>query len=215
MKLKDIYLYPDLVEFQSSSVLLLRDQTRFICNFVQHFLVGEGVETNGFNKICIVCKSIPSRECYINSSKALIVELQFDADEYCKIEEVNLPEYFIGLLRDGFTRCTKEYSLPIEKFNLAIESFRNNVYRNEWVHSEKNFKSAGLKCRLLCALTMTFFKLTLEVERAGMVIFSQDILRTIPDEIVYAHKFKDVNFSNDQLVVVDKFGNVIFKCPPI
>jgi hypothetical protein len=210
VKLKNIYLYPDLVEFQSDAVRPFRDQTRYICNFLQRHLKSSDLEVNGFNKICIVCKSAPRDACYVNSSNALIVEIPFCVDEYCSTAEENLPEYFIGLLNIGFEKGSKEFHLPIDDLNTAIQLFRNAAYENEWVYFEKYFKFIGLKCRLLCALRMSYFSLTFEATRGRELVFSQEILRTIPDEIVFMHRFKEVKFANGQLIVIDKFGGVLF-----
>jgi hypothetical protein len=64
---------------------------------------------------------------------------------------------------------------------------------------------------LLCELDLSWFHLVLEVERKGEVIFSQEILRTLPDEVVYAHRFKEVRLDGQTLRVEEKFGKPLFE----
>lgn len=214
MKLKNIYLYPDLVEFQSDAIQLFRDQTRYICNFLQRQLKSSDLETNGFNKICIVCKSMPRAACYVNSSNALIVEIPFSVEEYFSVAAEDLPDYFINLLSIGFNKASKEFYLPIDTLSAAIKLFRNIEYKNEWVYVEKNFKLIGLKCRLLCAFKVNYFSLTFEAIRGHELIFSQEILRTMPDEVTFSHRFKEMKFVDGQIVVTDKFGTILFSWIP-
>jgi hypothetical protein len=59
---------------------------------------------------------------------------------------------------------------------------------------------------LNCELDLYWFRLTLSIKRDGLGIFSEEILRTLPDEIVYAHRFKNVQVDGRTLTVYDKFG---------
>ena len=72
------------------------------------------------------------------------------------------------------------------------------------------FRSAGVSCQLLCELDRSAFQLILEVQRGGEQIFPQEILRTLPDEVAYAHRFKDVVLEGHTLIVRDKFGKSLF-----
>jgi hypothetical protein len=210
MRFTGLFLYPELGEFKSDAARAFRNQTRFICHYVQRFLADRKVQTEGFNRICVVCSSLASGSSYKNSSNALEVEVPFDIAEYEKTAEEDLPEYFIGLLRTGFMQCSRDEDLPVELFHEAIDSFRKLGYKNQWVHSAKTFRSAGLRCRLLCELDLSSFHLTLEVKHGERPIVAQEILRTLPDEVVYAHRFRDVILAGQSLIVRDKFGKSLF-----
>jgi hypothetical protein len=211
MRLVGIFLYPDLVDFKTDAALLFRDQTRFICHFVQRYVAARKVQAHGFKRICVVCKTVASELTFKNSSNVLVVEVPFDMAKYETTAEEDLPEYFIGLLEAGLIKACRDEPLPAGLFKDAIESFRALDYKNKWVHSTKLFRSAGLKCRLQCELDLSWFHLVLEVERKGEVIFSQEILRTPPDEVVYAHKFKEVRLDGQILRVEEKFGKPLFE----
>ena len=113
MKLTGIFLYPDLGEFKGQAALSFRNQTRFVCHYVQQFLAARKVATDGFNRLCIVGRGVPSESSVRNTSNALVVEIPFDITEYEKMAEDDLPEYFIGLLAAGFTKGSKDAQLPL------------------------------------------------------------------------------------------------------
>jgi len=210
MKLTGIFLYPDLGEFKSSAALSFRNQTRFVCHYVQQFLAARKIETDGFNRMCVVGRRVASGASVRNSSNVLVVEVPFDIAEYEQTLEDDLPEYFIGLLAAGFTKGSRDAQLPLELFQEAITSFRQAGYKNNWVHTRRMFRSAGISCELLCELDRSAFHLILEVQRGGEQIFSQEILRTLPDEVAYVHRFKDVVLEGHTLLVRDKFGKSLF-----
>lgn len=211
MRLVGIFLYPDLGDFKTNAALLFRYQTRFLCHFVQQYVAARKVQAHGFKRVCVVCKTVASELNFKNSSNVLVVEVPFEIEEYEKTTEEYLPEYFIGLLEAGLIKACRDEPLPVGLFKDAIESFRALDYKNRWVHSTKLFRSVGLKCRLLCELDLSWFHLVLEVERKGEVIFSQEILRTLPDEVMYAHRFKEVRLDGQTVRVEEKFGKPLFE----
>jgi hypothetical protein len=131
--------------------------------------------------------------------------------EYEKTARGDLSEYFIGLLEAGLGKCGRDQHLPFGIVEEAIASFRAGGYKNQWVHSTKLFRSTGLKCRLKCELDLSWFYLVLEVERDGQCVFSQEILRTLPAAVIYAHQFKDVELNDHVLAVKNKFGKPLFE----
>lgn len=209
MRLTSIFLVPDFGE-TTDSALAFRNQTRFLCHYVQRYVAARKVQADGFNRICVVCKRGASESSFKNSSRVLVAEVPFDLAEYENTPEDDLPEYFIGLLQAGLAKCARDEPLPAELFGEAIDAFRALGYRNTWVHSAKTFRQAGLRCRLLCELDLSCFRLVLEVERDGQPLFSREILRTLPDELVFAHRFKEIKLVDDTLCVEDKFGKPLF-----
>lgn len=210
MKLKSIYLYPDLVEFRDQSALTFRNQTRYICNFLQKSPGVLNFDTEGFSRICFVCKTNPVDACYVNSSGALAVEIKFDFDQYLSIRDEDLAEYFIGLILLGVDKCLSYFSIPAESIIKGIDLFRDMKYRNEWIFCEKNFRGEKIKARLTCQLNINEFNLYLTVFSFGEEIFNEIIITTIPDEICYLYKFKNIELRDGSVVVLDKSKNVVF-----
>jgi len=213
MKLSGIFLYPDLVEYRSPAALSFRNQTRFICHYVQRYPAARTFQTDGFNKICVVCKREPEELTYKNSSKALIAEVGFDMAEYESLATEQLPAYFISLLEAGMGKCSRDQHISAEYFQEAIQSFKADNFKNEWVYAKKAFRVEGLTCTLQCALDMSCFRLILEIERHGQLVYSQEILRTLPDELIYTHRFKDIKLEGEAVVVQDKFGKPLVTVP--
>lgn len=211
MILTQVYLYPDLGEFRTDAAFAFRNQTRFVCHYVQRYLTSLKIPTNGFNRICVIGKGQASESSRINSSKVLAVEVPLDIEEYKKVPSGDLPEYFISFLKAGFEKAIRDQHLPKHFFGDVFEIFRAAGYMNRWTHVAKKFPSIGVKCNLNCELDLSWFRLSLVIEHDEGGAFSEEILRTLPDEIVYTHMFKNVQVDGRTLTVYDKFGMPLWK----
>lgn len=205
MLLKNIFLYPDLVEFKdrSEDLLLIRNQTRFIGNYLARHLAKLKFHAEGFNRVCIIGTSNP-KDVYLNTSSALSIEIPFNINECLKLEKHNLADYYSNLYRIGLEECNKIYKLPLKELFLWLDEMKKNNYKNEWTFKQKTFKKFELKCKLDCAIDLDKFTLRLIVLKKGKEIFNQIILETPPDEIVYHHKFKDVEIIDDKLTITTR-----------
>ncbi|SIO92802.1 hypothetical protein [Vibrio spartinae] len=211
MILKELYLYPDLVEYSDEIVHPFRDQSRSICNYLERELKLVKFDANGFKRICFIGKSVPSKDCYINSSKVLIVEFKFDEKNYLSLDNSELNDFFRELLELGITKCERQYSIPSHELRESLAKFKEGGFLNEWCYKSKMIKEIGIKCSLECRLTITDFHLNLVIEKENSIIWQKEILRTAPDEVVYIPMFKDVTLRNGSLVVLDKFGDSIYE----
>jgi len=106
MILKQIYLYPDLVEFniRSKDASIIRDQTRHICNYLERQLLKLKFNSEDFNKICIIGYSTPKSEIYIASTRALAVPISFDIDHCRSLPTDSVANYYIDLLIAGLKK---------------------------------------------------------------------------------------------------------------
>lgn len=210
MILKELYLYPDLVEYEKGTVYPFRDQSRSICNYLERQLKKIKFNADGFKRICFVGKSKPSPEGFVNSSNILVVEIPFDEEQYKALERNQLNTFFSKLLSVGIERCKKHYDIPGDELLEWLASFNENGCVNKWVFKTKTIKELGVKCILKCNLTIEAFYLNLDVVKGKEVIFSHEILLTDPDEIVFVPKFKDVNLVGNCIVVSDKYNDPIY-----
>ena len=210
MILKEVYLYPDLVEYPDKIVHPFRDQSRSICNFLERQLKAFKFNADGFKRICIIGKSLPTAECFVNSSKVLVVEVQFDQKQYLELNEEGLNPYFAEILKAGFTKCKNQFTIPVEELMAGLDKFCADGYINEWCFKTKEFKPLGIKCSLNCKLTTKDFTLTFLVSKGSETIFEKNILKTEPDEIVFVPMFKDISLDGDKLVVLDKYGERVY-----
>ena len=206
MILKQIYLYPDLIEFSAcpEDRLAAQDQTRHICNYLERNLSSLKFEANGFNKICFVGYSRPAIEMHINSSNALCVPIAFDMKSWRQMPREKMSDFFADMLRAGLQKCADNYEIPLENMLQWLSNLCEKNYRNEWDFREKSFRQEGIKCRLKCSLTLDAFALRLLVLRKEVVVFDKVILETVPDEVAYHYRFKDIVVERGKLVVTSK-----------
>jgi len=213
MVLKQIYLYPDLVEFNTrpDDLIIIRDQTRSICNFLERQLAKRKFKTEGFKRICIIGYSNLQEEIYINSCQVLSVPILFNMDECRQTPQCKLDDYYAELLIVGLKRCATKYQIPLDDMLVWLDDLKQNGYINKWTFKEKTFRELGIKCRLQCMLTKEAFTLRLDINSKGSSLFDEVILTTAPDEIVFYHQFKDIMVKNDEVVVTDRLGGVLFR----
>ncbi|KRD10901.1 hypothetical protein ASE21_04045 [Flavobacterium sp. Root901] len=216
MLLKNIFLYPDLVEFQNrpEDLSLIRYQTRYIGNYLSRNLAKLKFNAGGFNRVCVVGQSNPEK-VYRNSSSAVSVGIHFDIDECLKTGKQYLGDYYSKLYKLGLEECNKVYKLPLSELFFWLDELKNLNYKNEWTFKERTFKKNGLKCKLHCSIDLDKFELRLIVSDKGNEIFNQIILTTPPDEIIFYYKFKDIELINNNIVVINRFhgDNILFQLP--
>lgn len=210
MILKELYLYPDLVEYEKDIVYPFKYQSRSICNYLERHLKKIKFNTDGFKRVCFVGKSKPSPEGFVNSSNVLVVEIPFDEEQYKMLERNQLNTFFTKLLSGGIERCKKHYDIPGDELLEWLQNFNEIGCVNKWVFKTKAIKELGVKCILNCNLTIDAFYLNLDVVKGQEIIFSDEILSTVPNEIVFVPMFKDVSLVGDCIVVSDKYGDPIY-----
>ncbi|WDE08763.1 hypothetical protein SG34_033225 [Thalassomonas viridans] len=213
MILKELYLYPDLVEYSDNVVDPFRDQSRSICNFLERELKPVKFKTNGFKRICFIGKSVANSKCWVNSSNVLTVEIEFDEKQYLTLAEEELNPYFMTLLKTGLIKCHEQFAIPLEHLISSLERFSAGGYVNKWCFKTKQIKELGIKCALNCQLTTNNFLLTLVVSKGKEIIYDKEILKTDPDEIVFTPMVKDIHLDGDKLIVSDKFGDPTYHLP--
>jgi len=212
MILKELYLYPDLTEYPQSLTGRVRDQTRCLCNYLErNVLKKTRFKTEGFKRVCIIGSREPKKTATINSSNIVSVDVKFSESEYSSKSGKELDEYYITLLTEGLTNLGSQHSIPLDELYQGLESYRKGAYENEWVHKSKALKGTGLRASLNCKLTNHNFTLTLRVAKDSKVIYESEVLNTPPDEIVFAHMFKDLIVTESGFQVTNKFDEVIYE----
>ncbi|NKB58970.1 MAG: hypothetical protein GKS00_21785 [Alphaproteobacteria bacterium] len=204
-------MYPDLLEFSDEIVHPFRDQTRSFCNYLERKLKSVKFKTENFRRICIIGSSSPNDDCFVNSSNVLSVQIKLDETEYKSITNRCLNDYFIRLLMEGLNKIDKEIRIPKQEIVGFVNNFKADGYLNEWVFKTRQFKSIGIKCRLNCRLTTEKFHLNFLILKGSKILFDQEILKTAPDELVFASRLKDIREENRKIIVVDKFDESLFE----
>lgn len=207
MILREIYLYPDLTAYPREFTSGVRFATRSVCNYLERCWLKPLKLQADFKRICVIGSADPRMGCMINSEKVLSVEVSFSSEKWERTQGSARHEYHIALLIDGLTKIGAEHSLPIPSALACIDDFRRSHYTNKWLFKAKEIHPIGVRCELWCELTLEVFRLHLQIFRGDALISSEQVLETLPDELIYAHKFKDVVFVNDTLAIVDSSAN--------
>lgn len=210
MLLKHIYLYLNLDEYPDELATPFGFRTRYICNFLEQRLKSEKFHADGFSKICVQGTSSPQETCPIVSDNAAVPSVRFDQALYEALGQDGHHELFIAMLREGLEKCSRHHNIPLSPFEDSLKEFRRGSYKNEWTHQSKLLRPVGLRASLLCSLDPDRFQLTLRLDHKGEAVFNEPILETMPDEIIFAHRFKRVVLDGDDVVVEDKFGAPTF-----
>jgi hypothetical protein len=210
MLLKHIYLYLNLDEFPDELATPFGFQTRYVCNFLERRLAELRFHADGFSKICVQGKRALDESCPILSEKAAVPGVVIDQAHYAELSPDGYHEFFLGMLTDGLHKCARHHAIPLGSLLETMEKFRRGDYRNQWTHVTKTLRPSGLRATLLCSLDSQRFSLVLHLSRKGQVVYDRQILVTKPDEIIFAHRFKQLIQGGDTLSVLDKFGRSTF-----
>lgn len=208
LKTVRLYLHVDDYGQELRSEFLYR--SCYISNFTSRCVRGLDFKTNGFKGVLVQGRKSPPGEPRVSVETNLIVPMRFDQERYESLGPGEHHEFFLGMLVEGFEKCARYHSIPFEELMAAIEEFRGGGFRNEWTHQKKQLRPFGLQASLLCRVDTERFTLNLMLEQKGAVVFDQQILETKPDEIIFAHRFKEVVVEGEAIVVRDKFGKPLF-----
>ncbi|WP_193367901.1 hypothetical protein [Pelagibius marinus] len=210
MILRDIHLYPDLVEFNGHPRLgQFRDRTRCLCHFVGKRVARENFKAP-FGRICVIGKSSPGAVCFVNTSKVLTVDVPFSTADFGKLDDEQPSDYFIDLLRLGLDKVCGQYEIPLVAFHEAIDEFRAGGYRNEWIWKRKCPRGLGLTLSFDCSLTMDSFQLWLRVYRKDILVLEDQIMKTVPDEVVFVPNFKKLEIAGPKVSVLANSGLPVY-----
>ncbi|EDQ7230751.1 hypothetical protein XL92_004257 [Salmonella enterica subsp. enterica] len=209
MILKEIYLYPELLDYGEEITFLFKKQSRSLCNYIERHLKSIKYQTADFKRICFVCQNEPLSDTYVNTCNVLCVSIPMDEDEYTSKKKESLNEYFINLLTLGVDKCSKTHPLPNDHIMAAINEFRRGGYVNKWLFKKKKLKELGLEFTLECSLTMDEFSLDLYIIKEK-VIYRDNIVKDVPNEFVFNYYLKDLLISNNSIKVIDKLNKEIY-----
>lgn len=210
MLLADISLYLNVEEYEQNLGSEFQFRSRYVCNYLRRKVRTLKFHANGFRSICVQGREVEEEACPILGENAAVPTVHFDRERYQSLGPGEHHEFFIGMLIKGFKKCARHHDIPLDVLMDIIEEFRCGGYQNEWLHQKKLFRGVGLRCSLLCRLDSEKFTLNILIEKNGRMVFRRQILETKPDEIIFAHRFKEVVFERGAIVVKDRFGKEVF-----
>lgn len=235
MKIKHFYIALDSDDFKQGPGGIVSDfnfQSYYFSNYVQRMIKNK-FESETFNFIFIRGKLFPKLNFIIDKDfKTFEIETFFDIDEYYKIypckntypldykllkpieKEEDFSLFLYKMLVSGVIKAKQQNALiPSDDFLKIFNEFKENDFKNEWVFKKKTFKDYNIIAELKCRLTCNYFSLWLQIYKNKVEIFNQEILRTLPDSIIYHTKFNDIIVENNILKITQKFSGFLFELP--
>jgi hypothetical protein len=204
MLLKQLYLSLNVAEYPRDVQGPFGFRTRYLCNYVERRLRVLRAQNQEFSRLCVEGRHDGQAPCYLTSDPVAVVPIAFDRARYERLSSDELHEFFIGMLVGGLEKCAGQYAIPLREMQECIDEFRVGGFHNEWLHQKRSLRPLGLEARLTCRLEMERFVLTLTLERAGASVFEREILETLPDELIFEHRFKDVVLEGESILVTTK-----------
>lgn len=204
MKIKDIALWLNPYEFNESPPLTVALRANSLCHYIStNVLKTNKHEGNGFNLLSIKGCLNPTAEVTIVPEKALDIQVTFDDIKYATLNEMEVNDYFIELINAGLAKANKVFEIPAKEIDLCMKEFVKGGYKNQWLHQKKANKERGLLAVLMCELTTEEFVLTLSVSKGNENLITKVLLKSLPSEIAFKHRFKDITWAEDNLIITD------------
>ena len=178
----------------------------FISNYLSIQIRKLTFETDGTFHMLGITPSLDIKHvCRIVGEKALQARISFTKEVYVQMSEIEKHEYYLQLLEEGYKVCAKHKKIPLEQLLKLHQDFRNNGYKNEWLHKKKKFKELGIEVSLNCVFTSIDFQLIMSVFdiKNKIELVSGTVIRTLPNEVCFDSLFKDVIVENDELVITE------------
>ena len=181
---------------------------RFIGNYLLRKIKENKIHSTDYNRLFIEAGVNNDKPSYV-FDHSLVVSIPFDIAAYDNLSKEELPDYFIQLYKEGIIKASQSHEIPLAFLLTKLIEFKDNDYLNEWEFKSKSFKEIGIKAVLNCKMTIDFFSLTLVLKKKDEIVFSKEILSTLPDEIIYHWQFKEIALEGNEIKVLDQFKKPI------
>ena len=210
MIFKSIYMDLDRVQFGTELGYSFLLKTRSLCGYIERQIIPLKYRSDGFNRIVIKGSKEP-KDPYVNCCQVLCVSVEFDEEKFQSLNsQEDISEFLISMLKKGVTIGNQVSPLPQEEIFESIELFRSFGFKNEWRSKRRLYRKENVYAQFECHLSMESFELFLLLEKRKKEIWRERILKTDPDPVAYAYRYKDIVFTEDQLTVTSKTSQPLF-----
>jgi len=196
-------------------------QTGSFLNYFDRVLKKSKFQSEEFQFVTIRGRKKPSNKYLIKKHfKSLEVEIPFDEKKYkelypfknkypikgllspiLKEEEFNI--FLFEMIMEGLLKSKKqEAPIPYDFLIETLSNFKLGGFNNEWIHKKKICKDYGVIAYLKCRLTSNYFSLELIIEKSKKEIYKKEVLRTLPNVIMYKDEFKDIQVVEGKLLIM-------------
>lgn len=167
MRLRQLYLYPDLVEHQDAApeVDRIRYETRYLCVAVEQELARRRIETDGFTRLCLVGTAAPGPEPFVvNTSRVAVCDLAFDLGSWRSLREpVERARCYRDLLLAGADRLEEVLPEVSGVLRSSLEQVAAEALEHRWTTGARQLRDVGLEVALAHEVSMTAWRTDLRV----------------------------------------------------
>ena len=185
-------------------------ETRFITEYISKFIAQCKFKYLKANRLIVNIDCTQSTVKYFEVFKTYECELERSYSELSGLEGRSRTEWILQIILSSSKLY--EDSIPGigDAVSEAIESFRLNGYKNEWIFQKRRLKGIGT-VKLACELNRDNFHLYLIVESKEGEIYRKEVLKELPDSLSYHHLFRTLVIDKDLISIVDRFDETIFQ----
>ncbi|MFK8003682.1 MAG: hypothetical protein AB8H86_29230 [Polyangiales bacterium] len=139
-----------------------------------------------------------------------MVPIHFDRASYELLSVGERHAFRAKMAIDGVNKCRDAFDVPADQILAFVQEFVDGGYVNRWVHRRRRLRP-GLWATLTCEIDPERFCLRLELSNKSGAFFEEEVLETLPDALIYKHRFAGVSLDGNKVEVVDKFGEPIYE----
>lgn len=238
MKLKYFYLALDKEDYNKQNERYDLDkivsdfnfQADYFTHFVEMNLRKLKYETENYNMFLLRAKKSPNNKLIFQPGfKSLTVEIFFDENYYKKIypftneyplhgklikpveEETLFHLFLFNMINNGLDKAKELNALiPYQQLKEIVLDFKNKNFENKWKFKSKIFRDLNIEVSLYCQLTINYFALEIIIEKDKIMVLKKEILRTLPNAIMYKDEFKDIIIEAGKIKVIkDNFEHSV------
>ncbi|MEO6993016.1 MAG: hypothetical protein ABI273_05280 [Lacunisphaera sp.] len=211
MILRDIYLDLDRSNYSTKVAYAFKLGSRCLCHFIGRYIWEKQVRVSGFNRVSLILAKDAVSGFYVNVCRVACISLPFDDTAYLSLEGTALQEFYIDCLLRGVRCYLSDLPDVLTAIEEGIAKFRLEGYKNEWVAKSRRFGPSQLSAKLIGCLTIERFSLRLIVHNRKKMLYDQEIFSSDPDEIAFAHRFKDIVLEEDKVAVTSRHGKPLLE----
>ena len=209
MILRDIFVGLDRAQYPTEVAYPFKLRSRCLCHFIGRHIWKKQIRVPGFNRVVVELSKDAVPKFSVNVCQVACISMPLKHTGFQDFGDIALQEFFIDALVTGVDQFLTDYPDALAAIHEAIALFREGGYKEEWITRSRRFADLGLAASLSCSMTLERFALRLIVFRSKRPVYDQEIFSSDPDEVAFAHRFKDVVVKDGEIVVIDRFAKAL------
>lgn len=182
----------------------------FITEYISRNLKKYKFKYGSVNKLIIRMDSTGESVVHEPEFNSLRFNTSYSYRDFNKLNGTNRTQKILELIDKASLAYESHIPGIHQVMRSSIDSFRSDNYKNTWRFKKKRIPGIG-EVELICELDRDAFSLTIVARHNGVEVLKREILKTKPSSIIYHHKFKDILFDGERIMVSDRFDEPIYQ----